>query len=64
MAHSLVTGSNLLCVVCAYGMGKNGLLLVTCCDGHPKDWPARAKMLHEMKIVIKTFVAACSIMSV
>ena len=72
---SWLAGSNLLCAVSAYGMGKEGqkssglslacprLLLVTCCDGRPMDWPALAKMLHKMKILIKIFVGACSIMS-
>ena len=60
--------------VSAYGMGKEGqkssglslagLLLVTCSDGHPKDWPVLAKMVHEMKMLIKIFIASCSIMSI
>ena len=71
---SWLTGSNLLFAVSSYGMGKEGqkgwdlslagLLLVTCSDGHPKDWPVLAKMVHEMKMLIKIFIASCSIMSI
>ena len=42
------------------GLLLAGLLLVTCCDGHTKDWLALAKKLHYIKILIKIFVPACS----
>ena len=61
-----VTGSNLLFAVRAHQMGKEGqksaglsldyLLIVTCCDGSPSNWPTPAKMFHSMKILIKKFV--------